>query len=146
MTVRIFSLCALILVAACRPVLIFPGGELDGTLSQAPQDWSHTSAIKTIQLETRRKDPYSVNIWVIAMGPDLYVHAGANRTTWVEHMEADPNVRIRIEEKLYELGASRVEDEIEFARFSDAYEDKYDSRPRNENVAEAYLFRLSVPD
>ena len=61
-------------------------------------------------------------------------------------MEAGPNVRIRIEEKLYELGASRVEDEIEFARFSDAYEDKYDSRPRNENVAEAYLFRLSVPD
>ena len=58
--------------------------------------------MKTIQLETRPADPYSVNIWVIALGEHLYVHAGANRSEWVEHMEADPNVRLRVGDSIYE--------------------------------------------
>ena len=81
---------------------------------------------------------------VIGMGPYLYVHAGANRAAWVEHMEVDPLVRMLIEDRLYELRAARVEDQSEFARFADVYETKYGNRPRNENVAEAYLFRLSA--
>ena len=145
MIARIVSLCVVLLVVGCGPVLIFPGGKLAGTIVPAPQDWSFTDDIKTIQLETRPDDPYSVNIWVIAIGPELYAHAGTNRATWVEHMEADPNVRIRIEEKLYALHATRVEDEAEFARFSDAYEKKYDRRPHNENISEAYLFLLAAP-
>ncbi|MAE95466.1 MAG: hypothetical protein CL910_12465 [Deltaproteobacteria bacterium] len=73
-----------------------------------------------------------------------YVHAGANRSTWVENMEADPRVRLRADDSIYELVASRVEAQEEFDRFSDAYEQKYGRRPRNENVAEAYLFRLGA--
>ncbi len=111
-----------------------------------PQDWSFTDNIKTIQLETRPDDPYSVNIWVIGLGSDLYVHAGANRATWVEHMERDAHVRVRVGEKLYALRATRVEDQTQFARFSEAYAIKYERRPRNENVVEAYLFRLSAPN
>ena len=72
----------------------------------------------------------------------LYVHAGANRATWVVHMETDPRVRVRVENAIFELNATRVTDAGEFSRFSDAYEKKYDRRPRNENVKEAYLFRL----
>ena len=40
--------------------------------------------------------------------------------------------------------ATRVEAQDEFDRFSDAYEKKYGRRPRNENVGEAYLFRLAA--
>jgi hypothetical protein len=98
--------------------------------------------VKTVQLETLPTDPYSVNIWVIALGEHLYVHAGASRSTWVVNLEADPDVRVRVADSIYELAASRVEDQAEFDRFSDAYERKYGSRPRNESVAEAYLFRL----
>jgi hypothetical protein len=131
-------------VAGCGgPCVLLPGGALEGSTVATPDGWSFTDAVDTVQLETRPADPYSVNIWVIALGGDLYVHAGANRSTWVEHMEADPNVRLRVDDSIYELAASRVEDQGEFDRFSDAYEQKYGRRPRNENVGEAYLFRLS---
>ena len=46
---------------------------------------------------------------------------------------------------LLDLLARRVETQDEFDRFSDAYEEKYSTRPRNENVNEAYLFRLTAP-
>jgi hypothetical protein len=139
-------LLALVLAAplsGCgRPFALLPGGALEGPTTPAPESWSFTDAVKTVQLETRPADPYSVNIWVIALGESLYVHAGANRSTWVENLEADPNARLRVNDSIYELAAARVEDQAEFDRFSDAYERKYGRRPRNGNVAEAYLFRL----
>jgi hypothetical protein len=141
---RLIALSSLFLVAGCGPFLILPGGELDGSTAPAPNDWSFSAEVGTVQLETRPEDPYSVNIWAVGMGPVLYVHAGANRSSWVEHMEANSEVRVRVEDQLYDLRASRVEDQDEFTRFSDAYEEKYGSRPRNENVGEAYLFRLEA--
>ena len=139
------ALCSLLLLVGCgQPFLLLPGGTLEGDMAPAPNDWSLTDEVSIVQLETRPEDPYSVNIWAVRMDAGLYLHAGANRATWVEHMEADPNVRLRIEDKIYELRASRVEAESEFGQFADAYEAKYDTRPRNENVAEVYLFRLEA--
>ena len=130
-------------IAGCgRPLVLLPGGALEGTTVATPDSWSSTDGVKTVQLETLPADPYSVNIWVIALGESLYVHAGANRSTWVENLEADPKVRLRVNDSIYELAASRVDTQQEFDRFSDAYEKKYGRRPRNENVGEAYLFRL----
>lgn len=144
---RAALLVALILTGsatACRgPFLLLPGGALDGQTAPAPEDWSFTDSVSTVQLETRPADPYSVNIWAVGMGPSIYVHAGANRSTWVEHLEADPNVRLRVNDSIYELVATRVDAQEEFDRFSAAYDGKYGRRPRNEKVAEAYLFRLA---
>ena len=137
------SLCATL--AGCGgPFVLFPGGALEGTASPIPDSWAFTDEVGTVQLETRPADPYSVNIWVIAIDDNLYVHAGASRNTWVEHMEADPNVRLGVGDSIYELEASRVERQDEFDRFSEAYDAKYGRRPRNENVDEAYLFRLTA--
>jgi hypothetical protein len=80
--------------AACGPIVMLPGGKLDGTVVAAPNDWGFSDATKTVQLETRPSDPYSVNIWIIAMGSDLYVHAGDNRATWVDHLEAYERARV----------------------------------------------------
>ncbi len=124
------------------PFLLLPGGPLEGSATETPETWSFTTAIDTIQLETNAAEPYSVNIWVTAVDRSLYLHAGTNRAAWVEHMEADPRVRIRVDESIYELEAARVDDQNEFDRFSDAYEQKYGRRPGNESVVEAYLFRL----
>ncbi len=147
MTAKPLLLVALVLaasVAGCNgPFVILPGGALEGSTAATPDSWSFTDEVDTVQLETRPADPYSVNIWVIALGDNLYVHAGDNRSRWVENMETDPSVRLRVDDSIYELLAARVEDQEEFDRFSDAYEQKYGRRPRNENVAEAYLFRLS---
>lgn len=144
MFTRRIAMSVLLFVVGCGPLLVIPGGRLDGVPAPAPNDWSFIDEVDTVQLETRPEDPYSVNIWAVGMGPIAYVHAGANRSSWVEHMEANSEVRIRVEGNLYEVRASRVEDQDEFERFSDAYEQKYGSRPRNENVTEAYLFRLEA--
>ncbi len=144
MFARLIAVSAFLLAAGCGPLLVFPGGKLDGTAAPVPNDWSFTQEVETVQLETRPEDPYSVNIWAVGIGPLLYVHAGANRSSWVEHMEANPDVRVRMDDKLFDLLASRVEGQDEFTRFSDAYEKKYGSRPRNDDVAEAYLFRLET--
>jgi len=131
------------LIAGCSgPFVLLPGGALEGTTAPTPESWAFTDDVSTVQLETQPADPYSVNIWVITLDDALYVHAGENRATWVEHMEADPNVRLRVNESIYELVVSRVDGQEEFDRFSDAYEQKYGRRPRNESVVEAYLFRL----
>ena len=132
------------LLAGCADSIPFAGGQLDGTLAQAPGDWSETAGAEVIQLEPRPEDPYSVKLWVVGIGPALYVHAGATRTTWIEHIDVDPSVRLQIGSTLYELTAVRVESEEEFATFADAYEVKYDLRPRNENVGEVYLYRLEA--
>lgn len=144
-TMRLIVLALAGLLAGCGgPFLIWPGGALDGAVTPTPDDWSFTEPIDTVQLETRPADPYSVNIWVVALDGNLYVHAGTNRATWVENMEDDPKVRMQVGESVYELAAARVETQDEFDRFSDAYEKKYGRRPGNEDVAEAYLFRLSA--
>ena len=140
----LLALALLTPIAGCgRPFLLLPGGALEGEKQAAPSEWSFTDVVDTVQLETQPTDPYSVNIWATAAGEFIYVHAGANRSTWVEHIEADPNVRLRVGHSIYELAALRVAAQEEFDRFSDAYEKKYGRRPRNENSAEAYLFRLA---
>ncbi len=126
----------------CGPILLIPGGQLTGNPSALPSNWEFTKEINTIQLESRPSEPYSVNIWVTSVQNNLYLHAGANRANWIENIEADPRVRIQILDQVYELVATRVDDADEFSRFADAYEEKYGSRPRNENVDEAYLMRL----
>lgn len=119
-----------------------PGGELDGTVKPVPEDWSLLAETSIVQIETRPSDPYSVNLWAVGMGPVVYLHAGANRASWVEHLEADPRLRMQVDGDLYELRAARVASQEEFDRFADAYDAKYGLRPRNENVAEVYLLRL----
>ncbi|MCP5040560.1 MAG: nitroreductase family deazaflavin-dependent oxidoreductase, partial [bacterium] len=63
-----------------------------------------------IQLETNPEDPYSVNIAYTVVDDQLYIYAGDTRTQWVENMEADPRVRFRLDDTIYELRAERVTD------------------------------------
>ncbi len=81
----------------CGPVLLLPGGGLDGELASPPTDWSFSDETSTIQLETRPGDPYSVNVWAVGLAPALYVHAGAYRSTWVELLEVYSHVRVDLQ-------------------------------------------------
>ena len=118
-----------VLLSGCD-LIPFSGGELSGSLTTPLADWTEAASKEVIELETNPAEPYSVKLWVIGNGPDLYVHAGANRATWVEHIEQDANVRLLIDDSLYELRAVRVESAKEFADFANVYEAKYGSRPR----------------
>ena len=141
----IAALLVILFLPGCGPTFLLPGGALTGTSSSSPTDWAWTDDVSTIQLETRPEDPYSVNLWVVGIDDGLYIHAGANRAAWVEHIEVDSLVRVRIEEKIYALSASRIEDQREFDAFSEAYDAKYGIRPRHEDIREVYLFRLAAP-
>ena len=135
-----------LLATACgsSPFLLLPGGALEGASSPVPGDWSNLREVDTVQLETNPAEPYSVNIWAIGLDQYVYVHAGASRATWIEHMEQNPLVRLQIDDTIYDLSAERVTEQAEFDRFADVYEKKYGNRPRNESVVEAYLFRLAA--
>jgi len=97
-----------------------------------------------VQLETNPSNPYSVNLWVIGNEDSLYIFAGDSETTWVQHIAANPNVRLKIGESIYELAATRVTDADEFEKFAQAWEAKYGNRPRNESVDETWLMRLAA--
>ena len=121
MRARRFALLCSILVSACGPFLLFPGGKLDGSVKPTPASFAFASDAGTIQIETRPADPYSVNVACAIVGDRLYVSGGDTKTRWVENIEADPLVRARIDGDVYELRARRVVDDAELRAFAVAW-------------------------
>jgi hypothetical protein len=143
---RVLILVAVILAAAgvYFANMMLPGGALTGTTTPVPADWSQVEVPDVVRLETNPAEPYSVKIWSIPVGDKVYIHAGDNYNTWVQYIEKDPAVRLLVEDRLYDLHAERVTAEEEFAAFAVAYKARYNTEPRNRNVSEVYLFRLTA--
>ena len=125
-------------IIGCSENIPFPSGKLQGKLTPTPNDWTEVAEARVVELETKPADPYSVKLWIIGFSDRVYVHAGANLARWVENVIANPDVRLLIGDRLFELVAARVTDQSEFDEFSQHYESKYG----NENVNEAFLLRL----
>ena len=140
---QVFIVCALGLAGCSEPFVTIPGGELSGAHQAPPAAWSEVP--DTIQLETRLQDPYSINIWGLGLGPDLYVATGDDGTNWTEFIEQDSGVRVRIGGRLYRLEAKAVQDLEERSRVAQAYFDKYDVDPGDGWVATGMVFRLDRP-
>ena len=141
---RLAIAVALFVVAACEPIGPLAGGELEGEATPPPRTWTEADTAETVQLETRPADPYSINIWGVGIGPDYYVASGeGGETSWVEHIAADPHVRLRIGRDIYRLDAVRVTDTDELARVRERYATKY--HRTDEQMAEAagaWVYRL----
>ena len=130
------------LSGCAEPFIVMAGGQLSGEVTDPPADWSEFNDEEIIQLETRPEDPYSVNIWMIASGPDLYVATGDDPTRWSRILEENPDVRVRIRGLIYELEAHRVEDVVEKTAIGNEYVRKYDVDDDDNWVEEGQLFRL----
>ena len=142
--VVVFISCAALVTLACGPIVMVPGGELSGEVVPAPASWDFTDEVDTVQLETRPSDPYSVNIWALAIADSIYVVAGGgDETTWARHIEADPRVRLRVNDKLYELTAVAANSDADRALFLTAAKKKYDFDSEGENTEKAVLYRLN---
>ena len=126
----------------CGPLVMIPGGELSGAVKAPPDDWAFSDSIETVQLETRPEDPYSVNIWGVAVNERFYVAAGDAENRWARNIAENPQVRLKLEEHLYELRAVRTDEPAELAAFLAALKRKYDFEPEPEQTASAALFRL----
>ena len=145
MRIRIYCSLALLglLSIACGPIVMLPGGALSGEVEPIPASWAFTNEVETVQLETRPSDPYSVNIWAVEAEGSLYIVAGGGLdSTWAQHIQQDPLVRLRVEDALYELEAVEANDEAHRALFLAAAREKYDFEPEGEDVNKAILYRL----
>ena len=96
---RLFaSMLLFVGLVGCGPIVMIPGGELSGNVEPTPANWAFTDAVDTVQLESRPSDPYSVNVWAVAVGDDLYIAAGSGtETAWAQNIAEDDRVRLRIE-------------------------------------------------
>jgi hypothetical protein len=135
LTLPLFSGCS-------EPFIVFAGGELSGEVAAPPDDWADLAGEETFQLETRPDDPYSVNIWAVGIGADVYIGTGPDGTRWSKHLRLDPRVRLRVGDTLYPLVAHPVTASAERRDVAIAYAEKYGMDPRENWVGEALVWRL----
>jgi len=108
------------------PVLGFAGGALSGTVEAPPDDWSFTDDWIVVEVEVRPDEPYSVNLLCAAVGDRLYVASGSGPdATWVKALAEDPEVRLRIDDRIYLLRATPVVEPAEIDAYLEALVAKY---------------------
>ena len=133
----------IILLSGCaEPFIVFAGGALSGDEKVPPADWSFLEAIDTVQIETDPNDPYSVNVWSVGIGADVYVATGEDGTNWTERIDGDPGVRLRTNGDIYPLRATAVTEMAERRRVAQAYLNKYDVDDDEGWVDTGKIYRL----
>ncbi len=152
-TLLVTSLVAVALLAAGCPLGPFSGGHLGGDVQPAPvSDWSFVNDSETCQLETNPDDPHSVNVWCAGHGENVYVPSSMilgptvpTERQWIQNVQANPAVRLRVEGRVYELEAVRVTDDGEYATVLAVLERKYDADPADrEPDREIWLYRMQA--
>ncbi len=129
----------------CDPMGPLPGGALAGEITTPPDDWTMMAKVETVQLETGPEDPYSVNLWIVSLGSRLYVAAGGGDTRWSRRISSNPKVRLRIDNNIFELHASSVDNDEELKGVRLAYIDKYPMNAESEEFNDSTVFRLDRP-
>jgi hypothetical protein len=145
---RATALAAAASLSACAgPLGPFAGGRLAGSVvTEASSDWSFTRDVKIVQLETRPDRPWSVNLGCVDWNGALYVGTEDPSDRWVRNIEADPRVRLRIGERIWERRAVRVTDPNEWTGAGLALFRKYDLHyEAGETEEHGWLFRLDPP-
>ena len=112
----ILALATAALVLACGPI---PGGSLRGRLTPPPKKWSETlQGDRAIcEIEARPEDPHSIQLECFERDGALYVQSHrwalapwwpvkSWAAIWIEH----PEVRVRIDDAIFELQAVREAD------------------------------------
>lgn len=104
-------------------------GEVEKTL---PADWTFADEHREIALEVRTPYllPHSVTIWCAAVEGRLYVGARDPETKkWPGWVDRDPNVRLKIGSRIYEVRLTPVTDVNRLARVREAASAKYQLPP-----------------
>ncbi len=158
---RIAWLFVGLLGTGCAPFLVFPGGELRGTLdSSVIDDWGFTDEVEFVQIQTRPDRPYSVQVYGVGSGNAFYIASqgwrgalgSTDRARWIDHLAEDPQIRLLVSETLYELEGVRVEDDSEVERVRQLFLKKYGDaaeswgfwrrKPKAPRASEAFVYRL----
>ena len=99
---------ATLLSLACGgPFFMLPGGALSGeVVSETVRDWSFVDD-PYIDIETRPRDPYSVELNYLIKDGQLFLDPAPGRK-WLDHIREDPNMRVRFGDKVYPVRAILV--------------------------------------
>jgi len=136
-------LLLLVVTTGCNgPLPFMSGGALEGEVRAAPSAWTFAKNFAVVQLETRPDHPYSVNVAYTLVGGRLYVNAGNTETQWVKNMEANPLVRLRVSEALYDLRAERVTDLSEISEFGEAWTSHSMFHRDPDELDQVWIYRL----
>ena len=130
-SIRLGALVALALAgAACfDPSGRRPGTRLSGEPAALPADWSFTDSEPEIAVEVSGflGLPHSVTIWCASLDGALFIGArdpGSKR--WPAWADADPNVRLGIDGRIYEVRLTPENDAGVLERLRPAYAAKYE--------------------
>ena len=138
---------AFMLSACGGPVGPIAGKALDGTPTNWPSDWSFSEDNENILLETNPTDPYSVTLWAVDVGNDLYITAVDPESQWVRNLQQDSAVTVCITGKLYAGRAHVVTNSDEMDAVGKRYGTKYEMSPEEgASIIEegGIIFRLSA--
>ena len=113
-----------------------PGLGLSGEVhQQGVEDWSFTSDAYEIFIETATSYwiPHSVTAWCVTVGDKLYVAADdADKKKWVTNVAHDPNVRLKIGDKVYEQKLVPITDAETIASIDSGFARKYEYEEEEE--------------
>ena len=126
--VRALAGLALITLLGCGPIGLLAGGPLTGeVVLETVDDWSFTEDVGLVQVETRPGFPHSVTTICYGAGSDLYIPArDPIGKRWVRFAIENPNVRVRVDGKVYPRRAVRVTDPEELEGVLIGMATKYD--------------------
>ncbi len=140
-TFSLFGLC-LFLVACEGPLPFMAGGKLSGVVTEVPEIWQLEENSAVAQLETRPENPYSINLTYVQLDGVFYIYAGDTRTNWVQHIEQDARVRIRVGDAIYPALATRVSDSAELGKFAAVWANLSSFQRDPLQFEEVWLYRL----
>ena len=123
------TLVSVLIIALAIPVVgpigPVPGLFIGGQAANAPNQWGELPHEVLLQTQGGLL-PRVVTIWVVEYEQDLYVF-GQNGSGWVEATRKDGNIRLRIEDKTYNLHAQAVTefDEAIYQAYVERYQADY---------------------
>ena len=122
------------------PYGILPGKQLVGEEATEPiDDWNFVQQYRRVTVEVRPSDPYSVSAGYFLMEKDLYISSEQSR--WAQFLREDPNIRIRLGEKIYPVRAIQIEDPVRLEEVHQDYTGKYPNRTMEQAVGR-WFFRI----
>lgn len=117
-------------LANCQPEDTRPGLWLSGEeVTSITNDWSFTDDIDEILIETGAWYflPHSTTIWCVEFENNLYIGSyGEELKFWEENIERNPRARLKINDMLYQVELSLVEDTQLSQQVDEVYNRKYD--------------------
>jgi len=120
---------SLVTIACFSPSDQRPGLRLSGESAAIPADWSFTNDHQLIAVEVQTPYflPHSVTIWCAELDGVLYVGArNPESKRWPGWVDADPDVRLKIGERLYEVSLIPFDEPERLGRLRRAYVAKYE--------------------